>query len=232
MTNEQSQVNLKEALEHCASEPVHLIGELQPEASLLAFDSATGRLMGYSENLSQRMTQGWETSWRSLFASETVTWIEGRLKVGIGTAHELVNLTFLGEEETNEGVLYQTEQATFLEFLDVRHLSPPNPQIESQVRDLITKLGVITNLSDLTDAVSKLVADFTGFDRVFVYKFREDESGEVISEKLSDGVDSYLGLRFPASDIPAQARRLFFLQSGAFFKFIEGGRAPHQSSVW
>ena len=225
MSEEQSVVDLEQALENCASEPVHLIGELQPEASLLAFDSTTGLVLGYSENLSERVTQGWETSWQSLFESDTVQWIEGRLKAEVGTAHELLTLTLKGEEKSNEGVLYQTEQATFVEFLDERHLSAPNHRLDGQVRDLISKLGVITNLTDLTDAVAELVADFTGFDRVIVYRFREDESGEVISEKLSEGVPSYRGLRFPASDIPAQARRLFFLNPVRVLNSLEGGGA-------
>ena len=223
MSENLKQVDLEKALENCGSEPVHLIGELQPEASLIAFDPATGLVVGYSEDLSERLTEAWDTPWQSLFAPETVQMVEGRLKTGVGTAHELVTLTFLEEEETNEGVLYQTEQATFLEFLHKRHLPPPNVRLESQVRDLISKLGVLTNLTDLTDAVAELVADFTGFDRVLVYRFREDESGEVISEKLAEGVPSYQGLRFPASDIPAQARRLFFLNPVRVLNSLEGG---------
>ena len=223
MSEQQTQADLEQALENCANEPVHLIGELQPGGALLAFNPETGLLVSYSENLSDRVPQAFETPWQSLFTDETVQRIQGRLKAGIGTAHELVNLTFEGEQETHEGVLYQTEQATFLEFLHGRQLSPSDGRIEARVRDLITELGVITDLIDLTDAVAKLVAELTGFDRVFVYRFREDESGEVISEKLSEGIDSYLGLRFPASDIPAQARRLFFLNPVRTLHSLEGG---------
>ena len=49
----------------------------------------------------------------------------------------------------------------------------------------------------------------TGFDRVMVYRFDASGSGEVVAEALRAGVDSFLGLNYPASDIPAQARALY-----------------------
>ena len=49
----------------------------------------------------------------------------------------------------------------------------------------------------------------SGFDRVMLYRFREDDCGEVISESLIDGLSPYLGLRYPASDIPRIARDLY-----------------------
>ena len=49
----------------------------------------------------------------------------------------------------------------------------------------------------------------TGFERVMIYRFRPDGCGEVISESLSPGLPPYLGLRYPASDIPRTARQLY-----------------------
>lgn len=51
----------------------------------------------------------------------------------------------------------------------------------------------------------------TGYDRVMLYRFREDWTGEVIAEATAADMGSYLGLRFPASDIPAIARNLYML---------------------
>jgi light-regulated signal transduction histidine kinase (bacteriophytochrome) len=49
----------------------------------------------------------------------------------------------------------------------------------------------------------------SGFERVMIYRFRDDESGEVITESLEPSLDPYLGLRYPASDIPLIARELY-----------------------
>ena len=63
------------------------------------------------------------------------------------------------------------------------------------------------------DALCRLAAQdirrMTGFDRVLVYRFDEQWNGTVIAEDRNEVLPSYLDLRFPASDIPAQARELY-----------------------
>ena len=53
------------------------------------------------------------------------------------------------------------------------------------------------------------VREMTGFDRVLLYKFDDDGHGEVIAEDKVAQMESYLGLHFPASDIPPPAREMF-----------------------
>ncbi len=55
------------------------------------------------------------------------------------------------------------------------------------------------------------IARLSGFHRVMLYRFHDDWSGEVIAEQTTPELGSYLGLRFPASDIPAIARRLYLI---------------------
>ncbi|XP_057430502.1 phytochrome E isoform X2 [Lotus japonicus] len=61
----------------------------------------------------------------------------------------------------------------------------------------------------LCDAVVEEVQKFTGYDRVMVYKFHEDDHGEVVSEIRRSDLEPYLGLHYPATDIPQAARFLF-----------------------
>lgn len=60
----------------------------------------------------------------------------------------------------------------------------------------------------ITIAVQELKA-FSGFDKVMIYKFDEDWNGHVLAEAMEPGMESYLGITFPASDIPKQARDLY-----------------------
>ena len=53
----------------------------------------------------------------------------------------------------------------------------------------------------------KRIRMFTGYDRVMAYKFAEDGSGHVVAEAKRAELEPYLGLHYPASDIPAPARR-------------------------
>jgi glycerol kinase len=64
----------------------------------------------------------------------------------------------------------------------------------------------------LRHAVEQVRA-ITGFDRVMAYRFRHDDSGDVVAEARRDDLKPFLGMRYPASDIPAQARRLYTINT-------------------
>ncbi len=65
----------------------------------------------------------------------------------------------------------------------------------------------------LLSAAVVAVRKLTGFDRVMAYRFRHDDSGDVVAEDVDESLEPYLGRRYPASDIPAQARRLYILNT-------------------
>jgi len=67
----------------------------------------------------------------------------------------------------------------------------------------------LTTLDEVASLMATQVKEFTGFDRVMVYRFAPDHSGTVIAEASEEGMEPFLGLRFPAGDIPAQARALY-----------------------
>jgi len=75
-------------------------------------------------------------------------------------------------------------------------------------RALQTILGASSLLS-LADEAARLFRDLTGYDRVMLYRFDDDGHGEVLSEQRRQGLESFLGNRYPASDIPQIARRLY-----------------------
>ena len=55
------------------------------------------------------------------------------------------------------------------------------------------------------------VKQLAGYDRVMVYRFHPDWHGEVVAEEAGPGLEPFLGLHYPASDIPHQARKLYRL---------------------
>ena len=65
------------------------------------------------------------------------------------------------------------------------------------------------NFGELTEMIVKEIRKITGFDRVMLYQFQSDESGVVVAEDQRKNLESFLGLHYPASDIPRQARELY-----------------------
>src|SRR5690606_32283782 len=77
------------------------------------------------------------------------------------------------------------------------------------VRKAVHALQSATSLKHLCDETVRHVQALTGFGRVMMYRFDEEWHGTVIAEACDPAMESYLGLRYPASDIPAQARAIF-----------------------
>jgi light-regulated signal transduction histidine kinase (bacteriophytochrome)/CheY-like chemotaxis protein len=77
------------------------------------------------------------------------------------------------------------------------------------VRLMLGRVRKTTGMRDLAQEAARQVKILTGFDRVMVYRFSADGSGEVVAEVAAAGLEPFLGLHYPASDIPRQARILY-----------------------
>jgi two-component system, chemotaxis family, sensor kinase Cph1 len=76
-------------------------------------------------------------------------------------------------------------------------------------RRALLQLESTRTVADLCQAAVRQVRAFTGYDRVVAYRFDGDGPGEVIAEDAAPGWEPWLGLWFPAIDVPPQARRLY-----------------------
>ena len=85
----------------------------------------------------------------------------------------------------------------------------PSPNTYLAVRSAVEELNRAATLDELYDTTARAVRELTGFDRVMVYRYDHDYNGEVVAEAKRDDLNSFLGLHYPASDIPAQARALY-----------------------
>ncbi|AFY38243.1 multi-sensor hybrid histidine kinase [[Leptolyngbya] sp. PCC 7376] len=79
----------------------------------------------------------------------------------------------------------------------------------SQLATGILRIRQTVNLEELYDALCEVFAEIIGYDRVMLYEFQEDDTGVVRAEIIPEGQESFLGLTYPAFDVPAQARALF-----------------------
>ncbi len=77
------------------------------------------------------------------------------------------------------------------------------------VREAAMALQTGRSVLEVADASARWIRSLSGFDRVMVYRFDDDWNGEVIAERKREDLNTFLGLHYPASDIPAQARELY-----------------------
>jgi light-regulated signal transduction histidine kinase (bacteriophytochrome) len=74
---------------------------------------------------------------------------------------------------------------------------------------MIARVSAAADMRGFHQRTAEEIRQLTGYDRVMVYRFRHDDAGEVIAEARADDMEPFLGLRYPASDIPPQARALY-----------------------
>ncbi len=91
-----------------------------------------------------------------------------------------------------------------------------------------SRAGVSRSERDLPGEIDVEVAmqrihALTGYPKIMLYRFLDDGAGEVVAELSDQQLDSYQGLRFPASDIPQVARRLYIDNP---FRLIFDTRGP------
>ncbi len=66
-----------------------------------------------------------------------------------------------------------------------------------------------TSLQALCERAAVAFRSLTGFDRVMVYHFLDDDAGRVLAEARRHDTHAFLNHHFPATDIPRQARALY-----------------------
>nr|WP_275823697.1 diguanylate cyclase [Fodinicurvata sp. CAU 1616] len=83
------------------------------------------------------------------------------------------------------------------------------PRLLSRLRGTIERISSAESLDDAFNRTTRAISQITGYDRVLLYRFLEDGTGTVVAESKTAELSSYLDHRFPASDLPTQARELY-----------------------
>ncbi|WP_095588256.1 HWE histidine kinase domain-containing protein [Actibacterium ureilyticum] len=94
------------------------------------------------------------------------------------------------------------------------------------VQPLIARVNRKDTVADAVQEAATALQVLSGFDRVMVYRFAPDGSGEVIAERHVPGMEPFLGLRYPASDIPKQARALYTRSTLRLIADVDGQVSP------
>ncbi|MDY6937466.1 MAG: ATP-binding protein [Cyanobacteriota bacterium] len=105
---------------------------------------------------------------------------------------------------------YRTQTAIVLEFEQA--IEPPNTshfRVQTQVNSAIAQLRQVSDLSEFLQLAATQVRNMTGFERVMLYQFDPQGSGAVVAEAKTDDLPPYLGLHYPATDIPEPVRELY-----------------------
>lgn len=193
-------------LENCAQEPIHIPGSIQENGFLCAFDEA-GEVIRFCSGNAAQFTG---IEYKDLLGKNCAA-VFPELHAWLAT----VELT----EPANRVIRVNGRELEFTVHRSGKHIicestGTPPPEDEQIDSFALSKqfLGFMENtytLSELCQAIAHSTKQTTGYDRVMVYRFDKEYNGEVIAESKEPHLESFLGLHYPHTDIPPQARELY-----------------------
>lgn len=200
--------------DECAREPIHLPGRVQSHGALIAL-SSDWRIRHVSANIETLLGR----------PPSEILGLEAADVLGDAFMHQVRNkahyvLLHKGVErlsrqavrpddgawdvtvhgrEGGRGYIIELERSTSDAEEDPAHL----------VKVALSRLRAARSLHRFCRDAARLLQLTTGFQRVMVHRFLPDATAEVFAEALKGPDEPYVGLRYPAGDVPSQAPQLY-----------------------
>jgi chemotaxis family two-component system sensor kinase Cph1 len=203
--------------EECARIPISFITSVQPHGYLLVLDRENMTIRQVSANLPAAL--GLTTS--DLLEKPLAHFVMAQALEEIRN-----NTAAAGAGNSIPFTLWFSTRSRTLQCLAVLHFHPDYLLLEleeqrvqeaapsfvnvyQQVKQVLGLISASVTTHQMLQAAAEEIKKLSGFDRVMLYRFDRDWNGTVMGEALEPGMEPYLDLRFPASDIPRQARELY-----------------------
>nr|WP_294556911.1 GAF domain-containing protein [uncultured Rhodopila sp.] len=200
-------------LTNCDREPIHIPAAIQPHGVLLALDPQTLTILQAAGDATRilgdppaRLLGHHMDSW---FAPDRVMRLRKLLATEGPMLRPLHAFTLPARHDGRpiDALVHRTGGLLVLELEPVLEKCPDDAL--SQVQAMLLRVQQAATPRAFCQGLADEVRRISGFDRVMVYRFQPDGSGTVIAEARHDDAESFLGLHYPASDIPQQARALY-----------------------
>ena len=195
-------------LSNCEREQIQFAGSIQPHGALLLVREADQVIVQASENAAAFLAL--ETPVPGMRLGDIKGNLAERIQPRLQDALEAIPIAVrcrIGPAEAEYDALIHRPAGGGL-LIELERAGPcvdVSRHVESALQTILT----CTSLRALGDETARLFKDLIGYDRVMVYRFDDEGHGEVFSERREQRLEPYLGNRYPASDIPQIARRLY-----------------------
>lgn len=203
-------------LTNCDQEPIHILGQIQSYGYLIAIQPDTYTIAHTSDNIADLLgVSAADLLGQSISTALAAShWLPAALvdllaAGGPNQSWEGLNPYRLTINEKGWNLIVHAHQGLILlewEPADDGHNTLLNQQLVAQA---LAEVQASRTLTELLQNTAHRVKTIIGFDRVMVYRFGSDWHGQVIAEEKDEQLESFLGLHYPASDIPQQARELY-----------------------
>jgi light-regulated signal transduction histidine kinase (bacteriophytochrome)/CheY-like chemotaxis protein len=202
----------QQALEECDREPIHIPGTIQQNGALLSLDPETKRITHVSANIGAYLggtVEHWLGASIDAIGDRDLVHSINNL-IGLPTIAERREPVCRLDRDGREFEVHGFRSGDVF-VLEIEPSAPPpwaEAETSARISELLQLVNKQTEMQNLLNAAVRWLQRISGYDRVMVYRFAEDWSGEVVAEENISDHDGFLGLRFPKWDIPTQARAI------------------------
>ncbi len=200
------------ALDLCAREPIHTPGAIQPYGVLLVIDPASLEVLERAVSepaLIERFGDPLGQMLEVVLGGALADCVEPVRQLAIDSSLHLGSID-LPAHGRHQVLAHRSAQAVLLELESPVAGQPTSLEaLYPAIRQLMAAIETASTVEALCQIAAEHMRAMTGFDRTLVYQFDSGWNGIVIAEDGNGVLPSYLDLRFPESDIPAQARELY-----------------------
>ena len=194
--------DLGQDLTICDREPIHMPGGIQPHGMLLIVDPVEGVIVGGAGDVPALLGADW--------LGGSIVKLIGDAGLAILRSTIAGPVVLNGTNQTALSVVASREGRFWL--IELEPAAPGEPGTDDAllwIEQGGEEFSRAVDLGDLTARAATIFSRLTGFDRVMIYRFLDDDSGKVVAERHAAGMVGFLNHHFPASDIPRQARALY-----------------------
>lgn len=197
-------------LENCEDEAIHIPGLIQPHGFLIAVDVNTSIINVCSENISEFLavdhTAVLGKHINSVFEFSLDTHIKD---IQEDTGEQKITFNEVCAGKLLAFTIHKSDNTIIVEGETTENHPNEEAKLYNASKKLLSYIEDTNSLKDLCNSVAQAIKEITGYDRVMIYKFDQEYNGEVYAEVKEEHLESFLGLHYPHTDIPPQARALY-----------------------
>lgn len=201
----------------CGKLPLHQTNLIQPHGFLFVLDADSFDILQISDNVQELLSKEPAvlvgTAFKKVVDENSFVQLQQVTRQATGAKQPIrLNLASGDAFIPCSGLVHEKGGLLLVEVLNPLLADGKGRSFLDAYQDIRTLMHETTRSGNLTAfavAVARVMRRLSGFDKVMVYSFDADWNGTVIAEEKAEAMVSYLGLRFPASDIPKPARDLY-----------------------